>query len=118
MDENLAEFYLDNLETEPTPIPILVKMLWNVLGRSPNQKDYGQIGRLVKLYGRFAVYFAILELGEYDNITGEPFRLLGYLIRKKLDRKVVEVAEPIDIKALRKNIKQTEKKILKPKELE
>ena len=68
MEEGLANFYYDKLKAGESPIPILVKTLIAVTGVRFDNKYYGMIGRLNKIYGTEIVFRNILKIGLIDDL--------------------------------------------------
>lgn len=95
LEENLAEKWKTALETTDNPGAVLSSMVKTVLDVKENHII--TLRKLIKVYGRIAVYYAILDSVGIE-ITGDPFKLLAYFCKKRLEAKpqvnnIIEVSE-------------------------
>lgn len=84
---SLAEDYYERLDGSTNPTPILVSFyrdLFELNNLSSN--IYAQFGRLVRIYGKELVYFALLDCADVPNIdlTTTPVSLISYFAKKRL----------------------------------
>jgi hypothetical protein len=85
MAEGIATNYLEQLETESN-IPLLLSRMYNELFDIPiDSKLIITIARLIKIYGKYNAYWAILDLATFDKLDhGNIFPLLVYLAKKEM----------------------------------
>lgn len=83
--EDLAGIYYADLYKSEKPGVYLCKFLWEVCERTPANSDIPVISKLVKIYGRRDVFFAILELSDVQNIDKNDYKgLLVYILKRNL----------------------------------
>ena len=124
--ENIAEYYFEQLHNSTSPGVVLAKLFCQLFDKEINKSDFVTFGRLVKLYGRFITYFAILDFyGVPDANALDPLPLLYFFCKKRLEQKNPEVYngayKNLDSKItkLEEEIrKQTEKNKLKIKDID
>lgn len=86
--ENSAEFYYERLSTSTNPGLILAQFFGNTFDRSVGRADIMVFNRLLKLYGRFTVYFSILDMSSMSDVNFDNiYPLLSYFCKKRLDQK-------------------------------
>ena len=75
-----------------------------------DSKYYVLMGKLVRLYGRERVFFAILDLYDLDNIDLDrgPYGILSYLIKKRMSK---DTEDPISYTDLSDYVTRLKKKI-------
>lgn len=83
--ENQAEFYYEKLKESTNVGRDLLEFFTIMTG-----KDFGIImmNKLVKIFGRFTVYFAIMDLSKYqsDQLNGNLYPLLYAICKGRFER--------------------------------
>ena len=103
MDEDLAGYWKEQLDNSITPHVTLHAMYKHLTQTDVDY--YSTFGKLVKIYGRTLVYFAILDCSLMDNIEGDPLNLLSYFCKKRMEENITNTDQPIDIAKLREKIR-------------
>jgi|WetSurMetagenome_2_1015567.scaffolds.fasta_scaffold270416_3 hypothetical protein len=86
LEENVAEKWKEQLHTTEKPAELLSTMANTVMGLTGNHII--TMRKLVKIYGRMAVYYSILDtIGM--TVEGDPLRLLSFFCKKRLEAKPV-----------------------------
>ena len=87
-DTPLAEFYYDLIFNKGTnPISTLVSMCLSVFGiGSVDKSFYARIGKLIKVYGKKDVYYAILSFSNSDiSDTAKIINYISYNCNKRFE---------------------------------
>lgn len=88
ISENLADLYYEKLSDSGNPGVTLAQFYGSVFGLDVSKKEVIMFNRLLKIYGRFLVYFSILDMTTVRDLNTEnPFGLLSFFARKRLDQK-------------------------------
>jgi len=85
--ESLAETYYERLKGSTNPTPILVNFYKDLfILNTVGSNVYAQFARLVRIYGKWLIYFALLDCADMDNIdlTKTPINLITYFAKKRL----------------------------------
>jgi len=86
--ENMLEYYYEKLEKENRPGVVITRFYAEMFSQETSKKEIIMFNRLIKIYGRFIVFFAVLDVekvvkdGRYDNIFG----LLHTLCKSRFER--------------------------------
>lgn len=86
--ENLADLYYEKLSTSTNAGLTLAQFYCELFSITITKAEVILFNRLLKLFGRYTVYFAILDLYGYeeanlDNVYG----LLSYYCKKRVEAK-------------------------------
>ena len=84
--ENAAEFYYEKLKTSPTPGVTLSLLYKELLGREIPRSEIIMYNRLVKIFGRFTVFFATLDLANVAKLSDVPYGVLYKICKDRLER--------------------------------
>ena len=88
MTENISEIYYEKLGTTTNPARDLTAFYGSIFEREVGRTEIILFNRLLKLYGRFTVFFAVLDMTSMDNVNfDKPFPLLAYFCKKRLESK-------------------------------
>jgi len=114
--ENIAGEYLTKLKNSSTPGVDLVHFLCEMFGLTPKSSQYAMMNKLIKLYGRNLVFYAVTDMYWVENIdlSKSLFPLLRYFCKKRFknDNSESETSSLEDIIALlQKSVKTTKIKI-------
>jgi hypothetical protein len=87
VEENIAEVYLNKLQDDPNPVSLLVKFYSELFTLPYNAQLFGPITRLVKTFGRDAVFYSILSIENMDDLKHENiYPLLRFMCMKRLEK--------------------------------
>jgi hypothetical protein len=109
--ENVAELYYRKLSESKNVGVTLAQFYGSVFNQPVSKKEIIIFNRLVNIYGRFNVYFSILDMTSMTELNLEnPYPLLSHFAKKRLDQKFdTNAIEPADLNRLaNKLIKQLE----------
>ncbi len=84
--ENQAEFYYEKLKTSTNPGQTLLEFFREITGREAGRSEIIMINRLIKLFGRFTVYFSIMDLSRIHNLGEELYPLLYTICKGRFER--------------------------------
>lgn len=86
IEEELAQYFYDKLlQPKANPGLILSQFYATFYKLELDQKLIGQLGRLVKLYGRNMVFLALLDVFDIDEVKHEHIiGLITYLVKDRL----------------------------------
>lgn len=84
--ENQAEFYYEKLKTAANQGQTLLEFYREITGLQAGRAEIITINKLIKLFGRFTVYFAIMELSKYDKLEGNTYPLLFTICKNRFER--------------------------------
>lgn len=88
MPENLADLYYEKLADTDRPGSVLARF-FNALYDRPNSvKEIILFNKLIKVYGKYIPFFAILDFYNYAEAKPEnPYGLLSYYCKKRIEEK-------------------------------
>jgi len=84
--ENQAEFYYEKLKSNVNPGAVLLDFYREITGTDAGRTEIIMLNKLIKLFGRFTVYFAVMELSKYDKIEGNIYPLLFTICRNRFEK--------------------------------
>jgi len=90
--ENLAEYYYDQLQTTTNVGLTMAKFYSGIFGTEISRSIIITMNRLIKMFGRFTVYFAILDMfGMEDRVDNKdnPLPLLTYFCKKRKKKSII-----------------------------
>jgi len=86
--ENLAEFYYEKLHDTVNPALVLSQFYGNLFSKEYGRSEIIMFNRLLKLYGRFTIYFSLLDMHSMTEIRFENvYGLISYFAKKRLEQK-------------------------------
>lgn len=86
--ENLSELYYEKLSDTDRPGNILARFYCALAESTPTNKEIILFNKLVKVYGKYIPFFAILDLYSYEEADrSNPYALLSYYCKKRLEQK-------------------------------
>ena len=85
MEEPIANFYFERLNSTTKPVPVLVAFMRSVFELTNEDKSlYPKIGRAVKLYGSKLVFYSILDASDSNVVSSDhAYKLIRYILRRK-----------------------------------
>lgn len=84
--ENQAEYYYEKLKNAINSGQVLLQFYSEITGREAGRAEIIMINKLIKLFGRFIVYFSIMDLSRYDKLEGEVYPLLYTICRSRFEK--------------------------------
>jgi len=86
--ENQAEFYYEKLKSQANPGLVLLEFFREMTGLEGGRSEIIMINRLIKLFGRFTVYFSIMDLSKNDKLSasGNLYSLLYTICRSRFEK--------------------------------
>lgn len=86
--ENQAEFYYEKLKVSINPGQVLLEFFREMTNREAGRSEIIMINRLIKMFGRFTVYFGIMDLSKYqsDQLNGNLYPLLYTICKSRFER--------------------------------
>jgi hypothetical protein len=114
--ENVSEFYYEQLKDTTNPALVLSRLFGALFNRDYGRSEVILFNRLLKIYGRFTVYFSLLDMTSmteinFDNIYG----LISYFAKKRIEQKYGILV--IETRSLDKEVGTLEKLIAKQKKI-
>jgi len=115
--ENLSQYYYEKLHSSTKPGALLVSFLCEILGRDRKSSDYSKLNKLVRMYGRESVFFAILEVYDMDN-PENYYPYMSAILKARLAKKNQLAGYPamISFEEEVKELDKIAKKIIKERE--
>jgi hypothetical protein len=118
--ENTSEFYYEKLKNSVSPGPVLAGLYCSLYDFSPTKSEIILMNRLVKVFGRFTLFFSIIDMaGSYPEKVENPYGLLFKICKNKFENNhrdsLFQSHEPLDkfIGGVQKEIEQLKKSKLK-----
>jgi hypothetical protein len=86
--EALADIYYNKLKDSNNPGLDLARFFCELNDREVDRERVILFNRLLKLFGRYSIYFAIMDLYGYRdaNIDGDVYGLLTYYCKNRLEK--------------------------------
>jgi hypothetical protein len=112
--ENQAEFFYEKLKATANSGQVLLEFFREMTNKEAGRSEIILINRLIKIFGRFTVYFAIMDLSKYDTLEGNLYPLL-YTICKSRFEKVHSETFSVSHESLDKYLREIEKEREKAK---
>jgi len=113
--ENLSKFYFKKLHATNRPGALLANFLCEILGKKIVNSDYAKVGKLVRMYGRESVFFAILDVYDMENAPDNYYPYITAILKSRLARKNKQAGYPTmvnfedEVKELDKKARQIKK---------
>lgn len=112
--ENQAEFFYEKLKASVNPGQVLLEFYRDIVSENAGRSEIIMINKLIKLFGRFTVYFALMDLSKYENkdLSGNIYPLVYTICKSRFEKIHNEsfspTQEPLD-KLLKELEKEREK---------
>lgn len=84
--ENQAELYYEKLKNAENVGQVLTEFYVEITGREGGRTAIIMINKLVRMFGRFIVYFSILDVSRYEKIDGDVYPLLFTICRSRFEK--------------------------------
>lgn len=86
--ENISEFFYEKLKSSTNPGVVLAQFYAEILDRESGRSEIIMLNKLIKVFGRFSVFFAIMNLVNVQSLgEGFPYGLLFTICKSSLERK-------------------------------
>ena len=112
--ENVAELYYERLKNTTNPGATLTKFMCELIDREINRSYVIQINRLIKIFGRFNVYFSIIDLSNVRNLGEDIYPLLYTICRSRFEKAHNSFAV-VQHESLSRTINEIEKRVERAK---
>jgi hypothetical protein len=108
--ENQAEFYYEKLKVSINPGQVLLEFFREMTSLEAGRPEIIMINRLIKMFGRFTVYFGIMDLSKYrsDQLIGNLYPLLYTICKSRFEKIHKESFSPAQ-ESLDKLLKELDK---------
>lgn len=84
--ENSAEFYYEKLKSSSTPGQILAALLGSSYDYNPTRSEVIMCNRLTKTFGRFIVFYSIIDMaGSYPEKPDPMYPLLYTICKRRFE---------------------------------
>lgn len=84
--ENQAEFYYEKLKITTNPGQVLLEFFREMTSLVAGRAEIIMINRLIKMFGRFTVYFALMDLSKIEKLEGNLYPLLYTICKNRFER--------------------------------
>lgn len=85
--ENTSEFYYEKLKNSTNPGSVLAGLYCSLYEFIPTKSEIIMMNRLVKVFGRFTLFFSILDMaGSYPDKVESPYPLLYTICKRKFEQ--------------------------------
>jgi len=85
--ENVSEYYYEKLNNSVSPGPILAALYGSLYGFTYTRAEIIMMNKLVKIFGRFTVFFSVLDMaGTYPERSDNQYPLLYKICKNKFER--------------------------------
>lgn len=119
--ENSTEFYYEKLKSDNNPGAILAAFYSSLYDIQTTKSEIMMCNRLIKIFGRFTVFFSILDMaGTYPNRPEVVYPLLYTICKRKFESahgdSIIQARESLDsfINNMNKEISKQRKSKIKP----
>ena len=118
--ENIAELYYERLNNTTSVGSVLTRFMCELIDREPSKSYVIQLNRLVKIFGRFNVYFSIIDMSNVRDLGDNFYPLLYTICRNRFEKShsgdtVVQFTSlSKEINEIEKGIERTKKAKLNP----
>jgi hypothetical protein len=89
--ENIADLFYEKLEKADRPGNILAKFYEGIFDKPTSVQNIVMFNKLIKVYGKYIPFFAILDLYGFEGEVTTPYGLLSYYCKKRLEQKTAIV---------------------------
>lgn len=105
--ENLVDIYYEKLGSQGSPNVTLARFYEELFYLPFSRANLVMFGRLVKVYGRYIPFFAILDLYSYEgaDLSKEMFGLLSYYCKRRVENRSANIVLNDAYKDLEKRTK-------------
>ena len=112
--ENIAELYYERLKTTTNVGATLAKFMCELIDREVNKSHVIQVNKLIRVFGRFNVYFSIIDLSNVRDLGENIYPLLYTICRSRFEKSHTSDTV-VQFRKLTKEINEIDKSIEKAK---
>lgn len=114
--ENISEFYYEKLKSTTSPGVVLAQFYKDSLEREVGRSEIIMLNKLIKMFGRFSVFFAIMNLVNVSKLGEDfPYGLIFKICKDAIEKKSAVEYEAASSKDLTKDIDKMEEAMNKVK---
>lgn len=113
--ENITELFYTKLKTTTNPGVVLSQFYGILMGIQVGRSEIIAINRLIKIFGKFSVFMAILDVSRRDSYDEFPFGLLFKICRDRVEASIGSEMTAASAQNLEKLLLDMEKDILQVK---
>jgi len=84
--ENKAEFYYEKLKSNVEPSVVLREFFTEITGMPVGRTEIIMINKFLKIFGRFTLFFAIMDLANVRELTGSLHGLLYAICKSRFEK--------------------------------
>lgn len=88
--ENKAEFYYEKLKSNVDPAITLREFFTEITGRPVGRVEIIMINRLLKIFGRFTLFFSIMDLSNVRDLRENLYGILYTICRNRFEKSHVD----------------------------
>lgn len=85
--ENISDLYYERISNTTNPGPVLARFMGELTNRSITKSHVIMMNKFVRNYGRFLVFFAVLDLADVQNLGDNLYPLLSAICKRRFERK-------------------------------
>lgn len=118
--ENSAEYYYEKLKSSISPGAVIAALYCSSYGTEVGRSEIIMFNRLIKMFGRFTVFFAVIDMiGSIQNKPDESYPYIYAICKRKFEAahgaSSTQAREPLDkfLNDLDKQIEKVKAKKLK-----
>jgi hypothetical protein len=83
--EGIADLYFNMLRSTTNPGSVLAQLYASIFSVPVSRTDIAKLGHLVKIFGKTAVFFSIIDIGKREDIKELPYGLLYKICVDRLE---------------------------------
>jgi hypothetical protein len=98
MEENLSKIFYKQIMDAENPTQVLILFIRKVFDYPVDNRLYGIVGKLNKLYGRELVFFAILDSSNFDDMNSPQklYNVISYYCKKRLESSIIAPTKSLE----------------------
>jgi len=98
MEENLSGIFYKQIMESENPISNLVLFIRKVFDYPVDNRLFGIVGKLNKLYGRELVFFAVLDASNFDDMNNiqKLYNVISFYCKKRLENNIPPVVKSLE----------------------
>lgn len=112
--EDSSELRYKHLGETTNPAGILCSLYRDIFNVQTGVAEIKMFNKLIKIYGRFTVFFALLDLANKDKLDN-PYPYINAVCKARLERQH-RISDNLEVDNLDKQIKRIDKAIEEQKE--
>ena len=85
-NENLSDLYYERLSSTTNPGTVLARFMGELIDRPINKSHIIMMNKMVKNYGRFLVFFSILDLSDVRDLGENIYPLMSAICKRRFEK--------------------------------